>query len=89
MPERYTSSPWRLTGTRQSFRRDCQDDDEAGYNQSSSHEGYRDDTASAGRKLAADDIVLALKVSMEANQQRDDANGEEGRPERLAYMSKA
>jgi len=47
------------------------------------------DAASASWELAADDPVLALKVPVEADEEDDDADTQEGGAERLAQVAEA
>lgn len=66
-----------------------QHDDQTGHDQHHGNQPRQGDAAPARRKLAPDDPVLAFKISMEADEQDDDADAQKGGSEGFAQVSKS
>lgn len=65
------------------------DNNQASDNQGAGNGTDDDDTAPAGGEFASDYIVLALKVAVEAQQQDQNGNAEEGCAEGFANLAQA
>lgn len=79
--------PILLTSSFKNTRVDSNDDDQTSHDQRRRNQGNERHAAPRGRELAADDPVLALKVAMEADEEDDDGDAEEGGAERLADLA--
>lgn len=68
-------------------RRHTQNHHKTRHNQQPSHKSNQQYTASGSRKLAADNVVLGFKVAVEAYEEDQDADCDEGCTEGFAHMS--
>ena len=59
------------------------------HNQRGAQRGHENDTAATGGEFAANDIVLALKVSVEAKEEDQNRDAEKGRTEGFADLAEA
>jgi hypothetical protein len=64
-----------------------QHNDQTCYSKSQSHHGNDEDASSAGREFPSHDVVLAFEISMRADEQYDDGNGDEGGAQRFAHSA--
>jgi hypothetical protein len=70
-------------------RRDHKHNHQTGDNQHDGDQAGQGDAAPAGWELATDDPVLALKVAVEADEEDDDADSQEGGAEGFAQVAEA
>jgi hypothetical protein len=70
-------------------RRNRQHDDQTRDNQPAGHRRHNQDAASRRRELASDNVVLALEEAVEADEEDEDGDGDEGGAERLANLTEA
>jgi len=72
------------TSTLKHARSRRENNDQTTNDQARSHDGNNHNTPPRRRELAADDVVLRLEVAVEANEQHQDGDADEGRSQWLS-----